>query len=206
MTQQLFKMARKLESHHFSKWAAKKIPSPTEDLMKEHGALDRLLLVYEECIKKLQKSEDATEVIIRGAQLVQEFIEKYHEKLEEEFVFETLEKADQLTELTASLRKEHKLSRKVTAEILKLASQNQNIPRLIAALKVFIKMYRPHSAFEDTVVFPAFRQLASQKELNFTGEQFEHSEEELFDHGDGFEAILHRIEMLEKEVGLKGPL
>src|ERR1700733_7668680 len=59
---------------------------PTEDLMREHGVLRRILLVYEEAIRKLSTGDAAVlDVIAGAANIVHRFVEGYHEKLEEQF-------------------------------------------------------------------------------------------------------------------------
>src|SRR5262252_1974940 len=68
--------------------------TPPEDLMREHGVLDRLLLVYEAALRKFEANEDFDPAIISGtAQIVRDFIENYHEKSEEQAVFPRFKKA-----------------------------------------------------------------------------------------------------------------
>src|SRR5215475_4739977 len=68
--------------------------STNEDLMREHGVLNRILLIYDEAIRRIQAKEkfDLT-VISKCASLIQKFIEDYHEKLEEDHLFPRFEKA-----------------------------------------------------------------------------------------------------------------
>jgi hypothetical protein len=62
--------------------------SPTEDLMREHGVLRRILLVYGEVIRRLGGNQELKpETIAEAAQIVRAFVEDYHEKDEEEFIF-----------------------------------------------------------------------------------------------------------------------
>src|SRR5437899_174407 len=62
--------------------------SPTEDLMREHGLLNRLLLLYDECARRLEgQLEMRVDVVPATASLVRTFIGDYHEKLEEEHIF-----------------------------------------------------------------------------------------------------------------------
>ena len=50
--------------------------TPPEDLMREHGVLDRLLLVYEACLRKFDANEDFDPAVISNtAQIVRDFIE-----------------------------------------------------------------------------------------------------------------------------------
>src|SRR4051794_15411807 len=55
-----------------------------EDLMKEHGVLNRCLLVYEEGLRRLEAKEDfKPQVFQHTANLIKRFVEEYHEKNEE---------------------------------------------------------------------------------------------------------------------------
>jgi hemerythrin-like domain-containing protein len=62
-------------------------------------------------------------------------------------------------------------------------------------------MYRPHEAREDTVLFPALRQIVSKQEFDALGEDFEDKEHQLFGE-DGFEKIVDRIASIEKTLGV----
>jgi hypothetical protein len=62
--------------------------TPPEDLMREHGVLDRVLLIYDAAIRRLSANKDFDPAVISdSAKLVQDFIENYHEKSEEDFLF-----------------------------------------------------------------------------------------------------------------------
>jgi hypothetical protein len=77
---------------------------PAEDLMREHGALNRILLIYEEGIRRLQSGREIDLTVIKkSAGIVHNFIENYHEKNEEEFVFPLMRKKGKLVELTKTL-------------------------------------------------------------------------------------------------------
>src|SRR5262249_14609922 len=82
--------------------------SATEDLMREHGVLNRIVLVFEEGLRRLRGKDDVPpEVFHKPATLVRRFIEDYHEKLEEKFIFPPFEKAKRLTDLVTALRAQH---------------------------------------------------------------------------------------------------
>src|SRR5580765_6251422 len=59
---------------------------PTEDLMREHGLLQRVLLVYDECARRLETNGEPPPagVLQAAAKLVREFVHDYHEKMEED--------------------------------------------------------------------------------------------------------------------------
>src|SRR5262249_28069060 len=59
---------------------------PVEDLMREHGILRRVLLVYDEVVRRMRAGEKFDpEPLSRAAKLVQVFVEDYHEKNEEQY-------------------------------------------------------------------------------------------------------------------------
>ena len=58
-----------------------------EDLMREHGVLRRVLLIYEEGLRRIAAHQDFPgNPFLTGAQLIRNFIEDYHEKNEERFI------------------------------------------------------------------------------------------------------------------------
>ena len=66
---------------------------------------------------------------------------------------------------------------------------------------MFIRMYRPHAAREDTILFPALRSIVSAKEFDSLGDEFEEIEEKLFGER-GFEKIVAQVAKLEKTLGI----
>jgi hemerythrin-like domain-containing protein len=86
-----------------------------------------------------------------------------------------------------------------TLEALKNPEDRRKIDDL---LRQFIRMYRPHAAREDTVLFPAFRQIVTPNEYDSLGEQFEDEEHKLFGE-DGFEKMVDEVAGLEKKVGIE---
>ncbi|HEY9854937.1 MAG TPA: hemerythrin domain-containing protein, partial [Stenomitos sp.] len=136
---------------------------PVEDLMREHGVLRRLLLVYGEAIRRMEASEPLDPAIVsRSATLIRRFIEDYHEKNEEDYLFPRFQEAGKLVDLVRVLKEQHEAGRRVTARVLDLAtaagmSRSEDRTALVTELRRFIRMYEPHSAREDTVLFPAFR-------------------------------------------------
>ena len=96
--------------------------TPPEDLMREHGVLDRVLLLYEAQIRKLSSNEDFDPALItRSAEIIRDFINNYHEKSEETHVFPRFRKAGQMTDLVDTLLRQHDAGRKVTQTILRFA-------------------------------------------------------------------------------------
>ena len=142
--------------------------SPPEDLMREHGILKRVLLVYDEAIRRIDTKQELSPDAVRdAATIIRTFIEDYHEKLEEDYLFPRFEKAGRLTDLTKVLRAQHQAGRRLTEQITRSATlQELKNPQSAAALKdamqQFVRMYAPHEAREDTVLFPALRTVVSK--------------------------------------------
>jgi hemerythrin-like domain-containing protein len=179
--------------------------TPSEDLMREHGALSRILLIYDTC-KNLVISNAKFDfgVLKDSAQIVRDFVENYHEKLEEDFLFPRFEKAGQLTDLVKVLRMQHQAGRALTNELLKfetLPETDAEKQKFIKLIDEFNKMYLPHKAREDTVLFPAIKKVVTDKEYLSLGDQFEDKENEIFGQ-NGFETIVERITNLEKQLGI----
>jgi hemerythrin-like domain-containing protein len=180
--------------------------TPPEDLMREHGVLDRVLLVYEAAMRKFGTGEDFDPaVLVDSARIVREFIEDYHEKSEEDHVFPRFKKAGQMTQLVDTLLVQHQAGRRLTASILQYApvarSDGDDRRRLVGALQSFIAMYRPHAAREDTDLFPKLRSLVSSHEYDAMAEDFEKKEHQLFGD-DGFEKMAARVAALEERIGI----
>jgi len=182
--------------------------SPAEDLMREHGVLNRILLIYDEHLRMLaEKRTFDGSVLASAADIVRHFVEEYHEKLEEEFLFPRFRKAGKLVSLVDTLESQHKAGRELTAKIRELAGVatlkyvSSDSEKLGDALRAFLRMYRPHEAREDTVLFPAFRSIVSAHEYDALGDDFEKKEDELF--GDeGFFKVVDQVAGLEKKLGI----
>jgi hemerythrin-like domain-containing protein len=179
---------------------------PGEDLMQEHGVLRRAMLVYDEAVRRLGAREPLPlDRVGAAATLIRRVIQDCHEKLEEEFVFPRMERAGKLTSLVATLRDQHRAGRAVTAAIAKLTGSplrdEADRRRLGQQLSAFNRMYRPHAAREDTVLFPAFQLLLGDKEYRALGEQFEEVEERVLGPG-GFEKAVDEVAAIEAALGI----
>lgn len=177
-----------------------------EDLMREHGVLRRVLLVYDESVRRLSAGNTPVEVIASAANIVKRFIEGYHEKLEEQLVFPRMQKAGKLTDLVQILFTQHQAGRRVTAEVLKSATaagvaDSSGREALLSKLQSFSRMYRPHAAREDTDLFPAYHGLFTENELDRLGDEFEEQERKLLGSG-GFEGAVREVADLEKALGI----
>jgi hemerythrin-like domain-containing protein len=180
--------------------------STNEDLMREHGILKRVLLAYDEVIRRIRANQDfPPSAVTAGATIIRKFVEDYHEKLEEDHLFPRFRKAGKLTSLVDTLYAQHQAGRRLTDRVLSRASgsvkSGDDRNQLAADLAAFNRMYAPHEAREDTVLFPALHKLVSPHEYDAMGDQFEKIERTTFG-GDGFDIYLDKVEALEKQLGI----
>jgi len=188
------------------KKSAESVPvTATEDLMREHGVVERLLLIYETGIRRLGQGEDLDPTILtQAAETMRDFVHDYHEKNEEEQVFPHFKTAGRMVELVTILQAQHTACRKLTEQIIELAPKSASKPQreqMVSAMQATITMYRPHAAREDTDVFPTLRSLVTPNEFEQIGEALEKSETEKFG-ADGFEKVAKKVEALEKRLGI----
>jgi hemerythrin-like domain-containing protein len=178
-----------------------------EDLMKEHGVLNRCLLVYEEAVRRLRTGGDVSpKVFNHTALLVRKFVEEYHEKNEEKYIFPVFKKHGSHVDLVDTLLAQHRAGRVLTERVIRLSAPNlfsdvNNQEKLISAIEQFIKMYRPHESREDTILFPALRTLLTPKQVEALGARMEEDEHKVL--GDeGFEKAVAQIGGIEKALGI----
>jgi hemerythrin-like domain-containing protein len=179
--------------------------STNEDLMREHGILKRVLLIYDEVIRRIDTRQDfPPQTVTDSANIIRRFIEDYHEKLEEEHLFPRFRKAHKLVDLVDVLYEQHQAGRRVTDRVLSTVASLKTADdrkRLSDDLRSFIRMYAPHESREDTVLFPALHKIVSRQEYEALGKQFDEIEHKTFG-GDGFDIYLDKVAGIEKQLGI----
>lgn len=190
--------------------------STNEGLMRENGILRRVLLMYGEVVRRIDaKQEIPAQIMIDSADIVRKLIHNFHEKLEEEHLFPLFRKyfrrddvlrlyAQKLADLVDILEKQHAAGRRLTDRIvsalqsLKTADDRQKLAQDLGA---FVRMYGPHVAREDTVLFPALHVIVSRQEYEALGEKFGEIEQKTFG-GSGFYIYLDSVTAFEKSLGI----
>jgi len=182
---------------------ARQPPSPGEMLMSEHGVLKRLLLVYQTASEQLAAGRTPPAAAIAGsAELIRDYIEGFHEGLEEAYVFPRVQPVHPTTIHT--LLVQHDRGRHLTAAISIVAGQSLKEPATRAALHryldLFVAMYSRHEAWEDTVVFPTIREVMRPRTFDELAERFRYLEHAQY--GDsGFAHLLDRVGGIERQNG-----
>jgi hemerythrin-like domain-containing protein len=179
-----------------------------EDLMREHGVLRRALLVYIESVPKLRTNAGSlpADAIARTAKLFRSFGEDYHERmLEEAHIFPAVKKAGGAAAAYVDvLIAQHNRGREITDYILAIAGKSGigtgDAEPLARAFESFVLMYQNHTAREDTDVFPAWKDVLSERQLHDMGERFEDIEQRQFGK-DGYEDAVKQIGQIEQVLG-----
>lgn len=180
-----------------------------EDLMREHGVLRRILIVYREIAPKILADPAKIDAgaVAQAATLFRDFGERYHEQmLEEQHIFPLVRKAGGAgAALIDPLLAQHARGREITAYVLDRTKTgvigSGDGEAMARALTAFSRMYEAHAAREDTVVFPAFKASLSEEALDELGEQFEDIEHRQFG-GDGFDIAVDKIATIERRLGV----
>jgi len=181
----------------------------TEDLMREHGVLRRALLVYTAAAVKLHANPSSIppDSLQKTAKLFRAFGEEYHEKkLEEAYIFPAVKQvAGEAASYPDVLVVQHNRGREITDYIIKVTQSPKlgvsNAEDLAKALDAFVLMYRNHAAREDTIIFPAWKQTLTARQLDEMNDKFEDIEHEQFGE-DGFEDAVKEISAIESSLGL----
>jgi hemerythrin-like domain-containing protein len=179
-----------------------------EDLMREHGVIRRILVVYRESAMHLRAKPTSfsTDALHGAAQLMQTFGENYHEKaLEEAHLFPAVKKAGgAAASLIDTLVAQHQRGREITDYVLAVTKRPigaASAEPLGRALEGFARMYEEHAAQEDTIVFQAWKKAMSKQQLSEMGDLFEDIEHKTFGK-DGFDDASEKIAAIEASLGL----
>jgi len=181
--------------------------SPNEALMEEHGLLNRVLIIYEESIRRLTAGEEMPPgPLLEAAKIVRKYIEDFHEILEQDFLFPRFINGNVMKDLVQVLVEQHLGGRHLTEDVLHIATTGalktkEDREKCAGTLRKFVFMYHAHEAREDTVLFPTFRGLVSAHEYDALREEFEKRERFLFG-GESFPVMEGKIVAIETELGI----
>jgi hemerythrin-like domain-containing protein len=175
--------------------------------MREHGVLKRVLLIYREASRRVAAGEPLPTVAAHdGAALIRDYVEGFHEGLEEAYVFPRLQQAGQLVDTVEVLLVQHARARLVTTNVIAATTRTRPLTgtpahTVAAALDIFVRMYEPREAREDTVVFPTFRAITPPATLTALGERFTQEGNRKFGT-HGFTDTVDRVAAIEQTLGI----
>jgi hemerythrin-like domain-containing protein len=179
-----------------------------EDLMREHGVIRRVLVIYREVASRLRTkpAEVPPDALQKAATLMRSFGEDYHEKqLEEANIFPALKAAGSRVAVVETLTAQHRRGREITEYVLSSARRSigpQAAGPLARTLDAFARMYEEHTSIEDTIIFPAWKKLFTPQQLDEIGDRFEDIEHRTFGK-DGFDDAVDQVGAIEKALGIE---
>jgi Hemerythrin HHE cation binding domain. len=182
--------------------------SPPEDLMREHGLLNRVILIYREAIARIERGEAVpNKEIGAAASVIRALIHDHHEHVEERYLFSALLRARRHTATIHVLLAQHAVGRALTTELL----QADNTPsnrfgsrarrKLVTTMSDFIRMYQPHETREDTEIFPAFRAITPPRKFADLSEELREQEFRRFGPM-GFARFVGKVIDIERSLGI----
>ena len=181
---------------------------PGEDLMREHGVLRRVLLVYREIARRLEAGPafDPT-ALQRSAKIVRRSSRTITSgRRRRSCSRASSARTCSSTWWACCARSTRRGARSPSGSRggapRRRRSRTRPPRRLRADLLAFVRMYEPHAAREDTVLFPALHRIVSRSEYDALGEDFERREHQTFGEG-GFEHAVASIDEIEKTLGIE---
>lgn len=185
----------------------KVLNSPIEDLMVQHSVLRRVLLIYEECIHRLNNQEEIDPELITGAtEVINRVIINLHAPLEHAFIFPRYETSPKYSEMGRILKEQHEAVTSVEKDILKYSNKESltnpvNKNELIDFFGKAIRVFRPHIDREDTEMFPEFKNFISVEEYYKLGDKFIDLEHQKFGE-EGLKSMVDKVALIEKQLGI----
>ena len=181
--------------------------SPPEYMMLDHAVLERLLSIYEECVRRLRSNEGVSATVLqKTATMIRNFGEDYHEKREEEFIFPHFAPRADYAPLLKTLQSQHDAGRTLTDRIL-AGSSDEKFPlpesrqALIDGCTAYVRMARPHMAREATDLFPDLYETLAEKAIDELSARLLKLEQQVFGK-DGYERMIEHIAVIEQQLGI----
>jgi hemerythrin-like domain-containing protein len=176
----------------------------SERLMRDNALTERVLLIYATAARRLDQGEDMESgVFTQAAEVMRDFVQGYHEKAEEEYVFPIFRQAGRMVDLVNALQNQHDAGRQLTEKVLAAApniAKADQRKALTDAIQATVTLYRPSIAREGTDLLPTLRSLMTSSEFDALSQTLEKQESEKLG-ADGFEKAAKKIEALEQKIG-----
>jgi hemerythrin-like domain-containing protein len=185
--------------------------SASEAVMRDHGVVRRILVVYREAAALIRANFSSVDgrPIWRAADLLRRFAEAYHEPLEETQIFPAVMRAGgAAAALVPTLIAQHARGRQITAYVqartVSGAVAGMDAEPLAAALESAARMFEAHEAYEDTLILPAWRAALTGKQFEDAASQFAAIETAAF-KGDGFAQAVAEVGAIEAALRINDP-
>ena len=180
--------------------------SPTEILSREHAIMERLMIVLESEVARIANGEDIDLFPVNHAAItIKAFGADHHMVDEEQFIFPKLREAGTMDSLVDTLELQHDKGREIIGRIIDLTRAGHiedpgHLNELISLCLSFVIMYRPHAAWEETVVFPALYDISTENYIDNINMRM-HEEDAALMSDPGLHRLMDNLRKIEKAAG-----
>ncbi len=176
--------------------------SAIETLMRGHGLLSRAMIIYGVIKDRIVKGQETDpSLVLATASVFHDYLEGFHEMAEEKYIFAPMEKNNVCFAAIQELKIQHGTGYELTQRITNLGKKGKMNSELAKYFNDFKNMYRHHTAYEDTVIFPAFEAMEKRNELAELVADFDLEEKRVLGH-HGFDDFLKQIANIEMKLGI----
>lgn len=180
--------------------------SPTELLSREHAIMERLMIVLESGVARIADGEAVDLFPINHAAItIKTFGTDHHMVDEEQFIFPKLLEAGTMDSLIDTLELQHDKGREIIGRIIEMTRAGHlddlgQLNELAGYCMSFVIMYRPHAAWEETVVFPALYDIATENYIDNIKMRMRDEERSLMSD-PGLHRLMDNLRKIEKAAG-----
>lgn len=168
--------------------------------------MGRLMIVFESVIARL--TEDAGTDLLpvnHAAIMIREVGAGHHMVDEEELIFPKIREAGTMDRLLDTLETQHDRAREMIDGIIDLTRTGSirdlaDINEMANLCMSFVIMYRPHSAWEETVLFPKLYDVATENYIDNLHTRMQSEEHELMSNA-GFRRLMANLVKIEEAAG-----
>ncbi len=188
--------------------AQKSVLTPMEDLARQHAVARRVLMVYRlYATGQLGVPPMPVQSVALAARILRSVVEDLHARFEEDNVFPLFEKANKWMDLVSTLRDQHTVARHLTDSILQATrntAASAPTEALARNLMAYANMMEEHTAYEETLLYPQIRALASEADYERLQKMMQDAQRQMFGP-EGVAVLLNKVVDLERSAGIMGP-
>ena len=168
--------------------------------------MERLMIVLESEVARIANGEDIDLFPVNHAAItIKAFGADHHMVDEEQFIFPKLREAGTMDSLVDTLELQHDKGREIIGRIIDLTHAGHiedpgHLNELISLCLSFVIMYRPHAAWEETVVFPALYDISTENYIDNINMRM-HEEERALMSDPGLHRLMDNLRKIEKAAG-----
>ncbi len=186
----------------------KDVLTPMEDLACQHAVARRVLMVYHQMASSRETNapQMPMQSVTAAANMLRSMVEDFHVKFEEDNVFPLFEKVNKLTDLVSTLRDQHAAARGLTDSILQATqgtARNAPTEALTRNLMAYARMIEAHTAYEETLLYPQIRTVASQADYEQLWKTLQDADRKKLGP-EGVVGLLSKVADLERSAGIMG--